>query len=68
MKKRQVKNRKQISQIHGINGCFNVLNHNKINIIKIELMIGGIAEKKNWVNNIVKTNYIINYKILDVNY
>ena len=60
MKKRQVKNRNQMSQIYGINGCFNVLNHNKINIIKIELMIGGIAERKTWVANIVKTKkYII---------
>ena len=54
MKRQPNKKNKNIFQIYGINGCSNILNQNKLNILRIDIMIGGNAEKKTWFDNIIK--------------
>ena len=43
-------------QIHGINGCYNIIQVKKINILRIDIMVNGIAEKKKWVMNLISSN------------
>ena len=54
MRKQPAKKKQNIYQIHGLNGCSNIVHEKKINIIRIDIMAGGNAEKKKWVNNLVK--------------
>ncbi len=43
-------------QIYGINGCYNIIQVKKINILRIDIMVNGIAEKKKWVMNLISSN------------
>ena len=54
MKKQPTKKKQSIYQIHGLNGCSNIIQEKKMNIIRIDIMVGGNAEKKKWVNSLVK--------------
>ena len=55
MRKQPKKKNQNIYQIFGINGVLNILKHKKNNIIKVDIMQGGIAEKKSQLNKFVKT-------------
>ena len=54
MRKQPMKKKQHIYQIYGLNGCSNIIQDKKLNIIRIDIMTGGNAEKKKWVNNLVK--------------
>ena len=54
MKKQPAKKKQSIYQIHGLNGCSNIVQEKKLNIIRIDIMAGGNAEKKKWVNSLAK--------------
>ena len=54
MRKQPAKKKQGIYQIHGLNGCFNIIGERKLKILQIDIMIGGNAEKKKWVNNLTK--------------
>ena len=52
MRKQPTKKKQGIYHIHGLNGCSNIIQEKKLNIIRIDLMVGGNAEKKKWINNL----------------
>jgi len=54
MRKQPAKKKQGIYQIHGLNGCSNIINEKNLKIIRIDIMVGGNAEKKRWVNNLAK--------------
>mgnify|MGYP000016921344 FL=1 len=54
MKKQPAKKKQSLYQIHGLNGCSNIVQEKKMNIIRIDIMAGGNAEKKKWVNSLAK--------------
>ena len=54
MKKQPTKKKQSIYQIHGLNGCSNIVQEKKLNIIRIDIMAGGNAEKKKWGNSLAK--------------
>ena len=54
MRKQPAKKKQHIYQIYGLNGCSNIIQDKKLNIIRIDIMDGGNAEKKKWVNNLAK--------------
>ena len=54
MKNQVTKKNQTIYQIYGLNGCSNIINNKKIKIIRIDIMIGGNAEKKQWVNSLAR--------------
>ena len=49
MRKQPAKKNQGIYQIHGLNGCSNIIGEKNLQIIRIDIMIGGNAEKKKWV-------------------
>ena len=55
MRKQPAKKKQSIYQIHGLNGCSNIILEKKLNIIRIDIMSGGNAEKKKWVNNLANS-------------
>ena len=55
MRKQPTKKKQGIYQIHGLNGCSNIIGEKSLKIICIDIMSGGNAEKKKWVNNLAKT-------------
>ena len=54
MRKQPTKKKYGIHQIYGLNGCSNIIQEKKLIIIRIDIMAGGNAEKKKWVNNLAK--------------
>ena len=61
---KQIKKKNQdFFQIHGINGCVNVIKAKKIKILRVDIMVGGIAEKKKWVSNLLCTQSLPIHKI-----
>ena len=54
MRKQPTKKKQSSYQIHGLNGCSNIINEKTLKIIRIDIMIGGNAEKKKWVNSLAK--------------
>ena len=54
MRKQPTKKKQGIYQIYGLNGCSNIINEKNLKIIRIDIMIGGNAEKKKWVNSLAK--------------
>ena len=54
MRKQPTKKKQGIYQIYGLNGCSNIIGEKNLKIIRIDIMIGGNAEKKKWVNNLAK--------------
>ena len=55
MRKQPMKKKQHIYQIHGLNGCSNIVQDKKLNIIRIDIMTGGNAEKKKWVNSLANS-------------
>ena len=61
MRKQPTKKKQGIYQIHGLNGCSNIINAKKLKIICFDIMVGGNASKKKWVNNLTQAKkYPIN--------
>ena len=54
MRKQPAKKNQDIYQTHGLNGCSNIIGEKSLKIIRIDIMIGGNAEKKKWVNSLAK--------------
>ena len=54
MVKQTKKKNHDFFQIYGINGTFNILESKKINIVRIDIMVGSAAEKKNMGCQIVQ--------------
>jgi len=54
MRKQPVKKKRSIYQIYGLNGCSNIINEKNLKIVHVDIMLGGNAEKKKWVNNLVQ--------------
>ena len=54
MRKQPVKKNQGIYTIYGLNGCSNIIGENNLKISRIDIMIGGNAEKKKWVNSLAK--------------
>ena len=54
MVKQTKKKNQNYYQIYGLNGSFNVIQSKKVNILRIDIMVGGMAEKKSWVVNLSK--------------
>ena len=54
MVKQTKKKNQNYYQIYGLNGSFNVIQSKKVNILRIDIMAGGMAEKKSWVVNLSK--------------
>jgi len=54
VRKQPTKKKHVIYQIYGLNGCSNIINEKNLKIIRIDIMIGGNAEKKKWVNGLAK--------------
>ena len=52
MVKQAKKKNQDFFQVYGINGVSNVIQAKKINIVRIDIMVGGMAEKKPWVINL----------------
>ncbi len=52
MRKQPAKKKQGIYQIHGLNGCSNIIGEKNLKIIHIDIMIKGNAEKKKWVNSL----------------
>ena len=46
MAKQPKKKNEDFFQIYGINGSSNIIQAKKINIVRIDIMMGGLAEKK----------------------
>ena len=51
MVKQAKKKNQDFFQVYGINGVSNVIQAKKINIVRIDIMVGGMAEKKSSVIN-----------------
>ena len=52
MVKQAKKKNQDFFQVYGINGVSNVIQAKKVNILRIDIMIGGMAEKKSSVVNL----------------
>ena len=61
---KQVKGKnKDFFQIYGINGSSSIIQTKKVRILRVDIMIGGIAEKKTWVSNLFRSKSLPVYKI-----
>ena len=56
MRKQPAKKNQGIYQTHGLNGCSNIIGEKSLKIIRIDIMIGGNAEKKKWIKSLAKVN------------
>ena len=64
MRKHPAKKNQSKYQIYGLNGCSNIVQEKKLNIIRIDIMVGGNAEKKKWINNLEKERKYPVHRIL----
>ena len=55
MGKQTKKQKQNIYHVFGLNGAFNILDHKKSKIIRIDIMQGGLAEKKSQLNKLINT-------------
>ena len=55
MRKQPKKKKQNIYQIFGLNGTLNILEYKKKKIIWVDIMQGGVAERKPVVNTLIKT-------------
>ena len=55
MRKQPKKKNQNIYQIFGLNGTLNILEYKKKKIIRVDIMQGGVAERKPVVNTLIKT-------------
>ena len=63
MAKQAKKKNQDFYQVYGINGSSNIIQAKKINIIRIEIMVGGMAEKKSWVVNLFNNKALSVHRI-----
>ena len=63
MTKQAKKKNKDFFQVYGINGSLNVIEAKKIRIIRIDIMTGGMAEKKSWVLKLSRNKSLPIYRI-----
>ena len=63
MRKQPGKKNQGIYQIYGLNGCSNIIGNKNLKIIRIDIMIGGNAEKKKWVNSLAKVKIYPVYRM-----
>jgi len=54
MRKQAKKKNQNIHQIFGINGCLNILEYKKNKILRVDIMQGGLAEKKSNITKLIK--------------
>ena len=62
------KKNNDIFQIYGINGCYHLIEEKKIKILRIDIMHGGIAEKKKWVSKLISSNKFSIHRISKVQF
>ena len=55
MRKQPKKKNQNIYQIFGLNGILNIIEYKKKKIIRVDIMQGGVAERKSIVNKLIKT-------------
>ena len=55
MRKQPKKKNQNIHQIFGLNGALNILEYKKKKIIRVDIMQGGMAERKPTINKLMKT-------------
>jgi len=63
MMKQAKKKNQDFFQVYGINGTSNVIQAKKISILRIDIMVGGLAEKKSWVVNLFRKNSLPVHRI-----
>ena len=63
MTKQAKKKNKDFFQVYGINGSSHIIKAKKISIIRIDIMVGGMAEKKSWVLNLSRNKSLPVYRI-----
>ena len=68
MVKQTKKKKRDFFQIYGINGTSNIIQAKKINIVRIDIMLGGMAEKKSWVLNLSKNKLLPIHRIPKVQF
>ena len=56
MVKQAKKKNQDFFQVYGIHGTYNIIQATMINIVQIDIMVGGIAENKSWVVNLFRNN------------
>ncbi|SVC36432.1 uncharacterized protein METZ01_LOCUS289286, partial [marine metagenome] len=69
MVKQTKKKKRDFFQVYGINGTSNIIQaKKKINIVRIDIMLGGMAEKKSWVVNLSKNKLLPIHRIPKVQF
>ena len=68
MVKQTKKKKRDFFQVYGINGTSNIIQAKKINIVRIDIMLGGMAEKKSWVVNLSKNKLLPIHRIPKVQF
>ena len=68
MAKQAKKKNQDFFQIYGINGSSNLIKSKKIKIIRIDIMVGGMAEKKSWVVNLSRKKSLPVHRIPKVQF
>ena len=63
MVKQAKKKNQDFFQVYGINGVSNVIQAKKINIVRIDIMVGGMAEKKSSVINLSRNKSLPVHRI-----
>ena len=63
MIKQAKKKNKDFFQVYGINGSSNVIEAKKISIIRIDIMAGGMAEKKSWSTKLFRNKSLPVHRI-----
>ena len=63
MSKQTKKTKQDFFQIFGINGSSNLIESNKVSIVRIDIMEGGIARRKAWVTNLIRTKTFPIYQL-----
>ena len=63
MVKQAKKKNQDFFQVYGINGVSNVIQTKKVNIVRIDIMVGGMAEKKSLVVNLSRNKSLPVHRI-----
>ena len=53
MRKQPKKKNQNFYQIFGLNGALNILEYKKKKIIRVDIMRGGVAERKQVINTLI---------------
>ena len=68
MVKKAKKKNQDFFQTYGINSVSNVIEAKKVNIIRIDLMVGGVAEKKSLIINLLRIKTLPIHRIPKVQF